>query len=260
MIVKVPLKSGTEKWVFIHIEVQGAQEESFSKRIFQYFYRIYDRFDEEVYAIALLTSERQSNKPDYFHYAFHGTTVNYTYNTYKFHEQSISELEKSTNQFAAAVIAGKYANKYRNDFNKNFVFKRKLMRQILKKFNLHQDKTRRYISSLFYFIDYLLQTPNELNNKLKGDLFAHIRKDGEYSMPIEKRPESPTLAGIFELFEQEGRAKGKREGRREGKKEGIEEARITFAKALINEGFSNEKIAELTQLELEKVIKLRESL
>src|SRR5690625_2612857 len=86
------------------------------------------------------------------------------------------------------------------------------MRQILKKFNLHQDKTRRYISSLFYFIDYLLQTPNELNNKLKGDLFTHIRKDGEYSMPIEKRPESPTLAGIFELFEQEGRAEGKRLG------------------------------------------------
>src|SRR5690625_4689945 len=268
LIVKVPLKSGTEKWVFIHIEVQGAQEESFSKRMFQYFYRIYDRFDEEVYAIALLTSDRKSNKPDYFHYAFHGTTVNYTYNTYKFHEQSISELEKSTNPFAAAVIAGKYANKYRNDFNKNFVFKRKLMRQILKKFNLHQDKTRRYISSLFYFIDYLLQTQNELNNKLKGDLFTNIRKDVEYSMQIEKRLKSRALAGIFELCEQEGRAEGKklgieegrREGRKEGKKEGIEEARITFAKALINEGFSNEKIVKLTKLEHVKVAAIRNSI
>src|SRR5690625_83355 len=26
LIVKVPLKSGTEKWVYIHIKVQGAQE------------------------------------------------------------------------------------------------------------------------------------------------------------------------------------------------------------------------------------------
>src|SRR5690625_7316615 len=84
LIVKVPLKSGTEKWVFIHIEVQGAQEVSFSKRMFQYFYRIYDRFDEEVYAIALLTSERISKKPDYFHNACHGKPVRYKYKPYKF--------------------------------------------------------------------------------------------------------------------------------------------------------------------------------
>src|SRR5690625_5650645 len=71
--------------------------------MFQYFYRIYDRFDEEVYAIALLTSERKSNKPDYFHYAFHGTTVNYTYNTYKFHEQSISELEKRSEEHTSEL-------------------------------------------------------------------------------------------------------------------------------------------------------------
>src|SRR5690625_7390066 len=87
-------------------------------------------------------------------------------------------------------------------------------------------------------------------------------------MPIENRPESSTLAGIVELFEQEGRAEGKRlgieegrrEGRKEGKKEGIEEARITFAKALINEGFSNEKIVKLTKLEHVKDAAIRNSI
>ncbi|MFD1413705.1 Rpn family recombination-promoting nuclease/putative transposase [Oceanobacillus jeddahense] len=42
-IVKVHLKNGKEKYIFIHIEVQAVGKKEFSERMFKYFYRIYDK-------------------------------------------------------------------------------------------------------------------------------------------------------------------------------------------------------------------------
>lgn len=122
-IVKVFLKSGEEKWILIHVEVQGEPEIDFRKRMFQYFYRIYDRFDREVYAVALITNRQETMHTDGFHYSFFGTKVDYEYNVYTFDPNNISELEQSNNPFAAAVIAGIYANKARNDAEKRYRFK-----------------------------------------------------------------------------------------------------------------------------------------
>lgn len=41
-LVKVWLKNGEEKWLFIHIEVQSWDDPHFMERLFTYFYRIYD--------------------------------------------------------------------------------------------------------------------------------------------------------------------------------------------------------------------------
>ncbi|OIJ22398.1 hypothetical protein BKP45_07110 [Anaerobacillus alkalidiazotrophicus] len=54
-LVKVYLKNGEDKWILIHIEVQGTNETDFSKRMFQYFYRAFDKYDQQIYAIALFT-------------------------------------------------------------------------------------------------------------------------------------------------------------------------------------------------------------
>jgi len=108
-IVKVSLKSGEDKWILIHIEIQGEDSIEFSDRMFRYFYRIYDKHNKKVYAIALMTDDKESGYPSYFHYDFFGTKIDYKYNVYKFHEHTIEELEQSNNPFSIAIIAGKYA-------------------------------------------------------------------------------------------------------------------------------------------------------
>ncbi|MFD1362064.1 hypothetical protein [Lentibacillus salinarum] len=90
------LKNGDEKWILIQIEVQGTAEEDFGKRMFRYFYRIYDRFDRDVYALALIT-DHEAEHANGFHYSFHGTKVDYTYNVYNFQDQNIAKLEQSSN-------------------------------------------------------------------------------------------------------------------------------------------------------------------
>ena len=42
-LIKVSLRNGDEKWIYIHIEIQGTKQAEFAKRMFVYNYRIFDR-------------------------------------------------------------------------------------------------------------------------------------------------------------------------------------------------------------------------
>ena len=65
---------------------------------------------------------------------------------------------------------------------------------------------------------------------------------------------SPTLAEIFKLEREEGEQKGREEGREEGKKE----AQQYFAKKLLmTNNMSVEQIAELTELTVDEVEKIK---
>ena len=48
MLVKTYLKNGSEEWMLIHLEVQDRNDKHFAKRTFQYFYRIYDRYEIDL--------------------------------------------------------------------------------------------------------------------------------------------------------------------------------------------------------------------
>lgn len=239
-IVKVHLKNGENKWVLIHIEVQNEDHRVFSKRMFRYFYRIYDKFDKEVYAIAIITDDKKTSYPNSFHYHFFGTIIDYTYNVYKFHEHTIEQLEQSNNPFAAAIIAGKYASKYKKDLEQRLHFKIKLIKKVYKNFSSHKEHSRTYMTALLYFIDYLLQTPEEFDNEITEIFY----KDGEKLMHAEQEELSPTFARMFKKIKEKARL----------------ETRISLAKNLMKENLQDEKIAELTELPLQEVVDLRKSL
>jgi predicted transposase/invertase (TIGR01784 family) len=251
-IVKVFLETGEEKWILIHVEVQGVPKEDFSKRMFRYFYRIYDYFDREVYAIALITDQQTLKHANGFHYSFYGTKVDYEYNVYTFDPKNISKLEQSHNPFAAAVIAGIYANKSKNDAEKRYKFKRKLMIQILQKYSTQQEEARIYLSALFYFIDNLLLISDEYNRKLTKEVIPYFGKEVAEQMRAEKTDTSQTLEEIFAELREEGKEEGKQEGRQEVSR--------AFVQELAKENYTNEQIAKLTKLTLKEVALFKEQL
>ena len=53
-LIKVYRKDGQERWMLIHLEVQGDSGKDFARRMFTYYYRILDRFNQPVTAIAIL--------------------------------------------------------------------------------------------------------------------------------------------------------------------------------------------------------------
>ena len=68
--MKVYLKDDSvPKFIYIHSEVQGYGEKKYNKRHFIYFYRLFDRFDDNIATITILTDANPNYKP--FDFNFH---------------------------------------------------------------------------------------------------------------------------------------------------------------------------------------------
>jgi predicted transposase YdaD len=163
----------------------------------------------------------------------------YKYNSYRFNDQNEAELENSSNPFAIAVLAGKYANAAKNDDEKRYRFKYKLMRLVLQKMIQPLDERRIYLSALTYFIDYLLQLPIELTEKLRNEIM--ISKEAIDLIYLDRKNLPPTF-GEFRKLERE-----------EGKLEGLLIERKRIVSKLTRENFTVEQIADLTELSIEEV-------
>lgn len=243
-LFKVYLENGKEKWILIHVEVQDKDEKNFSDRMFRYFYRIYDRFDREIYAIALLTDDKKSKYAGPFNYSFYGTKAYYAYNTYDFHGKDVEQLKQSSNPFATAVIAGIYASRSKQDVDLRYAFKKSLVTSILEKYEMAEEATIAHLNKLIYFVDNLLQPPEEMKHKLREELNPYLGEEVIMKMRAEKANQPPTIAELMREYEQEGIEKGKKE----------------VAKRLIREKYKDAEIVKLTGLPSEKIEKLRETM
>lgn len=130
-------------------------------------------------------------------------------------------------------------------YGANIIDQDGLMREILK----NTDYPKRSISSVFYFIDYLLQLPEDLTKRLYSNISPILQKEARSMLFSEKYAESPTLAEAFAIERKEAEEKGKQEGK-------LEVLR-SLAVTLINKNYADEEIIELTNLSVEEVGALR---
>src|SRR5699024_2609757 len=109
-------------------------------------------------------------------------------------------------------------------------------------------------------IEYLLQIPDNLQEKLENELFEFVEKEG-FHMHAEKRDELPTSTTLVNVIRKLIEKGVIEEGDYEdGMKEGKEEAIRNFGKALINENYYDKEIMKLTILDLDEIEALRKSL
>ncbi|WP_408956579.1 Rpn family recombination-promoting nuclease/putative transposase [Natroniella sp. ANB-PHB2] len=227
-LVKVYLKDGRENWILVHLEVQGYYEAEFSARMFKYFYRIYDKYDQKIVALAIFTEGREGYKPNSFNYDFHGTKLNYDYNSYKVLEQQEEELLKSDNPFAMVILAGLYSLKSKGKNSLRYNFKQKLFRLLLDK-----GYDREKIYNIFEFLDGILFLPKSIELRFKNTIKQTV--GGDEIMAKE-------LTNLYQV--------GKSEGKSEGKLEMVEN--------LLEVGVELDKIAAasgLSKKEIEKIKK-----
>lgn len=244
-LVKVRLKNGEAKWVLVHIEVQSKNETDFPERMFQYFYRIYDRYKERIVAIAVHTSPVKNDTSEHFEYDYFGTKLHYSYTNYRTGDYPDKELDKSSKLFSKIVLAAKTLHKTKDEEHQRFLFKRKLMREIVQ----NQTYPRTSVQAAFHFIDYLLQLPESYTKQLSEEIRPIIRKETKLMELYNKENASPTIMNAFDLEFVKGIEKGKIEGKIEGK---IAE-RNAIALKLMEEQLPLEKISAITGLSLEEV-------
>ena len=244
-IIKVHLKSGEEKWILIHIEVEGAPNEGFPKRMFRYFYRIFDKYDREIVAFAVLTDSSNHNRYDAFNYNYFGTTLHYAYNVRKVSDYSDEALEQSNDLFSKVMLAAKYLHKTKDKEEARYQAKQKLMRDLLSM----KEHSKESIRAVFYFIDYLLQLPKSLTEKLVEQVRPILQEEGYRMLQYNKGEPSPTLAELMAARHGEGLEQGLEQGLVEGAER--ERERLIFR--LLDKGLNLETIAEFVDLDVEKV-------
>ena len=158
-LVKVWLKSGEERWVLIHIEVQGSREGAFPRRMHVYNHRIFDRYNREVISLAILADDDPSWRPDRYEYARWGFRSLTEFPVVKIQDYApeCEELETDPNPFSVVVLAQLKATETRRSPAERHTWKVRLVKGLYER-GLDPEDVRR----LFAFIDWVLELPESL--------------------------------------------------------------------------------------------------
>lgn len=240
-LIKVWLKDGEEVWFLIHVEVQGYSDPFFDRRMYECVYRIGDKFQRPVTALAIYTDWEHKHHFKEYRSSFLGTELVYKFNTYVLCEHSPAELSQNPNPFAAIMEAAwQYLDQPADDQALR-ALKLNLIER-LKMRNIPRDK----ISLIINFIKFYLPfTNSEIEAIFEQDLMALTQADKPMGL----------IEAILEDVKQQGLEQGLEQGRELGIVEGIALEKREFVKKLWSlQEFSLEKVAILVDLPLKDVM------
>jgi hypothetical protein len=157
-LVKVRLKDGRDQWILVHIEVQGYADKEFPERMFRYFYRIFDKYNEKIVSLALITGAEKGESEGKFEFKAYGSGVEFQYLSPRLMEYDKEELEKSDNPIALIILAcqGKEEAKVKGEA---FNIKLRLIRSMYEK-----GRSQDYIRDIFEFTDWVITLSDEEEN------------------------------------------------------------------------------------------------
>ncbi len=201
-LFKVWRTDGAETRLLIHVEIQGSREEEFPKRMFEYAYRIYDKYGPPLVSLAVLCDDQPAWRPDGFEYNALGFHLGLRFPTAKLLDfrGREDELERSTNPFAAVVLAHLRALETRQAPDDRRNWKVRLVKGLYER-GLTRDEVRQ----LYRLIDWMMTLPGELEQEFR----SHIER-------FEEERCMPYVSSIERLAREEGLEEGLAQGLVEG--------------------------------------------
>lgn len=219
-LVKVYLKSGTEQWMLIHIEVQGYADPDFVERMFTYFYRIRDKYNKDILALAILTDEKPHFHPKFYKYQYQNTRLTYHFDTFKILEKTEAELHKPHNPFSMVMLtAWKAIQKQEQNDAKRLQWKIALIRNLLAA-GYKREKIERILEFIRFYVNFSEESQSQVFEK-----------------ELEQITKSRKNMGIIEAIKQEILEIGIKKGEKLGLEKGV--------RNMLLKGFSEEEIAEI---------------
>ena len=177
-LVKMPTLDGEDQWILVHIEVQGTPEKLFERRMFRYFSRIFDKYDKQITAFAILTDNDPKFNPTKYENEFLGTSLSYQFNSLKVLDQSIVELKKNSNPFACVLLAVLAAIKgIEQGANFTFQFKKELFFEFEER-ELDNVKKKAILAFLDYYV-------NIESDELERKFYNEVKKSKANYMNID---------------------------------------------------------------------------
>lgn len=160
-LVKVYRLSGEETWVLLHIDVQSQHETAFATRMFQYNYRLFDRYKQPVVTLVIYGDDLKKWRPKKYERQLWGFEIRMTFPTVKLLDYDLEALEQSDNPFAIVVLAHRYTKATKHQPDERFAIKWRLTRMLYER-----GYNRKQVLSLYRYIDWLMALPPVLEQKL----------------------------------------------------------------------------------------------
>ena len=196
-LVKVWLKSGEEKWLLIHVEVQTGRERDFPKRMYVYNYRIFSRYDREVISLAVLADDDPKWRPDHFGYGRWGFRAGIQFPVVKLldYAPQWQVLEADPNPFATVVLAHLKTLETRQAPADRQVWKVQLVKGLYERGMAADD-----VRQLFHFIDWVMDLPPALEEQFEEEIRRYEEeKRMPYMTSFERRARTEELLTGIEV-------------------------------------------------------------
>ena len=226
MLAKVYLKSGQEKWILVHTEIEGASQKDFAFRLFQYYYRLVDKNKVPVDTIVIYTGGMTQKRPNYYMEEGFFSRVYFSFLGYHIFDHQEEELFKmGSNIFALVILACQKAflEGHLSDVELGAARLRIAERLLKQRYNYA------HVKSFMIFLKNFLYIESEVVN---GAFDAHLYKltGGGIKMDlleiVTKQAVQRATTLALEKGKQAGLEEGKLAGLEEGKLVGLEEGKL----------------------------------
>jgi hypothetical protein len=175
-LFKVFLKSGKEQWILLHIEIQNEKDGEFSKRMFTYFYRIFDTYDKAIASLAILADTNKTWRPNRFHQKIWQSEISRTYEVVKLidYKSRTAELGNHPNPFAMVVLVQLAAMETQPDDQQRLLTKLEFFRSLC-----NRGWPLEKCMSMYKFLDAILG----LNRNFEVEYIKRVKRiEEEYNM------------------------------------------------------------------------------
>jgi predicted transposase YdaD len=231
-LVKVYTKKGDEKWILVHIEVQGYEDKTFSDRMYAYNYRIFDKYQKKIAALAIFTDDNPSYCPSKYHTEFLDTSLTYRFKTFKLLDFTPEYFQAQNNPFAVVLETALYGLKKNKLSDKNlFALKLDLARRFYQK---------GYPKGTFWTVSMFIRNYVSFGKK---ELLTKL--DDEIDTIAKTRKHMGIIAAIQEEI--------KRQSLIEGEEKGLEKGQLLAIIKMSKKGFASEMIANILEIPLSSV-------
>lgn len=202
-LVRVHRRSGAAQVVLVHVEVQGSVEAEFAKRMFVYYYRLFDRYDKPVVSLAVLGDEQAGWRPDSYETALWGCRASLQFPVVKLLDYASrwDELEADPNPFAVVAMAHVQTRATRADPETRLRWKLRLVRLLYER-----GYAREQVLELLRCLDWLMALPAGLEQR-----FQHEVATWEATMG------KPYLATFERVAMEQGMQQGVQQGMQQGR-------------------------------------------
>ncbi len=218
-LAKVALRDGSERWVYVHLEVQGSAQAEFAERMFVYNYRLYDRYRQPVASLAVLADSTANWRPNHFGFAVLGCEHELRFPAVKLLDYAAQQdlLYSNPNPFALVTLAHLLTQATRQDMNARFAAKWKLVQLLYQR-----GWGKQQVIDLFSVLDWMMRLPEQLKRSLWHN--------------IEVLEEQEKMRYVTSV-EQIGIEKGLLLGRLEGEQSGIAKGEAYALRRLLQKRF-----------------------